>query len=371
MLRNRAYSALAIFLVGAMMAVAPSAQGQQTSRPMFLTGEVVMADGSPLPERVPIEMVCQGQEQPQGRTDPQGGFGFQIGSNRGTTPNDAAQRTPSTTSSFGGPVTGREQVVGMAESSLIGCGVRAVLEGYSSSVIELSGRRAADSPEIGTIVLTKLGETEGTEVSATSLDAPRDALRAYERGVEQIGRQRFEQAETQLSRAVEIYPDYAEAWQELGVVQQAQGKMEDALPSFEKAIEIDPKFVKPYLHLSLLAARAQNWPETANYSDTLIQLDPYNYAEAYYYSAVAHYNLQDFEKALASADKTVELDTTRQIPLAEQLLAVLLEMSGNLEGAAEHWRAFIQYAPETFNLDAAKTRLAEIESQLGQGGTAQ
>jgi len=316
-------------------------------------------------------MVCQCQEQPQGRTGADGSFSFQIGLNRNTMPGDANQRSPSTSTSFGGFVGGSGQRVGAAEYSLIGCGVLAVLDGYSSSVIELAGRRAADSPEIGQIVLTKLGKTEGSAVSTSSLDAPRDASRAYARGVEQTGRKRFDQAEAQLSRAVEIYPDYAEAWYELGVAQQAQGKMEEALPSFEKAVEIDPKFVKPYLYLSLLAARAQNWQETADYSDTLVQLDPYNYPEAYYYHAVAYYNLQNSIQALTSAEKAVELDTTHQIPLAEQFLAVMLQMSGDLEGAAEHMHNFVQFAPPTMNLDAAKARLADIESQLGQGGTAQ
>ena len=368
MLKNKVLVVVVVLAIGVWMVPTAVAQGGQTSRPMFLTGTVVMADGSPLPEPVLIQMVCQGQAQPQGRTDAEGGFGFQIGTNRATTPNDAAQRSPTTSSTFGGPQTGRETITGMSESSLIGCGVKAVLDGYSSSVVELSGRRAADSPEIGEIVLTKLGETTGTTVSVTSEAAPRDAQRAFERGMQQIGRQRFDQAETQFSRAVEVYPDYAEAWYELGVAQQQQQNLDGAKESYTKASEIDPKFVKPYLNLSLLAARAQDWNETAKQSDMLIELDPYNYPEAFYYNAVAYYNLQNLDKALASAEQCIKLDTTHQIILAKQLLAVLRQMNGNLEGAAEQWRSFIEHAPEGFDTSDAQARLAQLESQIGQGG---
>jgi len=349
-----------LLLAGVAVMGCAWAQGQQTSRPMFLTGKVVLSDGGPPPVPVLIEMDCQGQRQPQGHTDAIGEFGFQIGLNRNRTPNDASQRSPSTSDSFGGLIAYRQQVLGAAEYSIFGCGIEAVLDGYSSSAIEMSGRRAADSSEVGTIVLTRLGETGLQAVGIASPKAPENARRAYERGLQQTGRQRFANAEEQLNRAIEIYPDYAEAWHELGVVQQAQGKTEEAHESFEKAIAVDSEFVPPYLHLSLTAARAGDWQETADYSDTLIQVDPAN-PEGFYYNAVAYFNLGNFDRAQASAEQAVELDTEHQIPLAEQLLALLLARQGDFESAAAHMRNFILHALPSYRLGGARRRLAEIE----------
>jgi len=330
---------------------------------MFLSGDVAISDGTPLPEPVPVVMECQGQTQPQGMTDADGDFGFQIGMNRNRTPNDATQRAPSTSNDFGGPIAGREQVLGAIEYSLFGCALRAVLDGYSSSAIELSGRRAADSSEVGTIVLTRLGESLPATVSVTSLEAPANAKRAYERAERQISNGQFDAAEQQLTRAVRIYPEYADAWLALGIAQNALNKPDEARESFERAIAADSEYVAPYLHLSLMSARASNWPETARYSDALLALDPDN-AEGLYYNAVAYYNLGNLEVAEASAETAVSVDTAHEIPLAEQLLALLVAREGDFERAAELMRSFISHAPPYYRLRGAERRLAQFENGI-------
>src|SRR5690349_11435324 len=51
------------------------------SRPIFLSGKVQMDDGTPPPEPVVIERVCQGYVRPEGHTDSKGRFSFQLGAN--------------------------------------------------------------------------------------------------------------------------------------------------------------------------------------------------------------------------------------------------------------------------------------------------
>lgn len=359
-LRMSTYRSFGILLAGAVAAGCLCGQTQQTSRPMFLTGNVAMADGTPLPEPVPIVMECQGERQPQGRTDANGDFGFQIGMNRGHTPNDAAQRAPSISDDFGGPITRRQQILGTIEYSVYGCAILAVLDGYSSSAVELSGRRAADNSEIGTIVLTRLGAKLPATVSVTSLQAPASAKRAYERASRQIESGRFEGAEQQLTRAVRIYPEYADAWLALGVAQRSQGKLDQAHDSFERAIAVDNDFVVPYLYLSLMAARASDWPETSRWSDALLELDPDN-LEGLYFNAVAYYNLGNFSASMKSAEAVVAFDTGHEIPLAEQLLAILVAQNGDFERAADLMRSFISHAPPDYRLRGAERRLAQFE----------
>ena len=53
------------------------------SRPVFLSGKVVMEDGTPPPDAVTIERVCGGSVRPEGYTDSKGRFSFQLGQNQG------------------------------------------------------------------------------------------------------------------------------------------------------------------------------------------------------------------------------------------------------------------------------------------------
>src|SRR5262249_39735032 len=52
-----------------------------SSRPIFLSGKVVTDDGTPPPDQVVIERVCNGQPRPEGYTDSKGRFSFQLGQN--------------------------------------------------------------------------------------------------------------------------------------------------------------------------------------------------------------------------------------------------------------------------------------------------
>src|SRR5687767_4516902 len=52
---------------------------QMEQRPIFLSGKVMLEDGTPPPESVTIEMVCNGQVRPQAYTDSKGRFSFQVG----------------------------------------------------------------------------------------------------------------------------------------------------------------------------------------------------------------------------------------------------------------------------------------------------
>ena len=52
---------------------------QDLQRPIFLNGKVLVEDGTPPPESVLIERVCNGVARPQGYTDSKGRFSFQLG----------------------------------------------------------------------------------------------------------------------------------------------------------------------------------------------------------------------------------------------------------------------------------------------------
>ena len=145
----------------------------------------------------------------------------------------------------------------------MGCDLQAKLAGYRSQTVPLAGRRAMDNPDVGTILLHRNGPAEeGKTISAVSLAAPKDAKKAYEKGLDALKKKKFEDAQKNFEKAVEVYPKYATAWYELGMLQAGQGKMDMARKYFDTALEHDPKFVKPYLQISILELQSQKWQET-------------------------------------------------------------------------------------------------------------
>jgi tetratricopeptide (TPR) repeat protein len=370
------------FVLLALMTLAPGIAPAQQQGAMTtggtggtlisVTGKVVLEDGQPPPEKVEIQLVCDTQAQTQGKTDSAGNFSAYLGVDRfvgSSSASTSSGAAAGTGTSFGSSSTARggAQAPGASIVALAGCGLRAVLQGYRSETIDLSRRALGDSPKVGTIVLYKIGQVQGLTVSKTTLSAPKNARSAFEKAQEHIAARRLPDAEKELRKAVELYPKYAEAWHDLGAVLQAQNKAAEARKAFLEAVAADDKYVVPYLSLARLSATEKNWPDTLDRTTTLLRLDPYSYPQAYYYRAVAQYNLNDFDGATDSARQAVKLDTAHATPLAEQLLGMLLLRKEDYTSAAEQFRNYMQHVPPTANLQTVKALLAEAESGTAKG----
>src|SRR5439155_954014 len=101
------------------------------------------------------------------------------------------------------------------------------------------------------------GQEEGRTISAVSLAAPKEAKKAYEKGMDALKKNKLADAQNNFEKAVELYPKYAVAWYELGRLRASEDKFDIARGSFDEAIKADPKYVLPYLQLSMLDMQAK------------------------------------------------------------------------------------------------------------------
>ena len=329
---------------------------------LFITGVVVMEDGSLIPSGAVIERSCQGRVTREGYVAANGGFSFQIGgsSRLGSMVPDASEEFHDFVRSGRAP----GGVTGMGAggtASLMGCELRASLAGYRSSRVTLDGLHTMGRIDAGTILLVPIEKVRGTLVSATDLAAPKPAKKALERAKEAFQKSKLGEAEKQLKAALEAYPNYAAAWAGLGQVYQATQRIPEARKAYESAIAADDKFVHPYLSLARLANIEQKWQEAADLTDRALQLDPVDFPEGYFFNAVAHYNLNNFEAAERSAHRAQRLDPQHRIPQTYIVLANILERRKDLAGAAEQLQAYLTIAPQSSYAPQARTRLQRLE----------
>jgi hypothetical protein len=121
--------------------------------------------------------------------------------------------------------------------------------------------------------------------------------------------------------------------------------------------------VKPDLGLVRQSAVERNWQEVLDRSDAALLLSSTELPEAYYFRAVAHYNLYHLDQAFEDSQQAVKLDSAHTVPLAEQLLGVLFSMRGDHKSAAEQFRNYLQHVPPATNVTAVKALLAEAEQR--------
>lgn len=179
---------------GMMLAVA-AAHGQNPGqaaidkseeRVVFFTGSVMLEDGSAPADSVRIEKVCDGRTSFEAWTDEKGHFGFKVtpggsdvssgdASLGATQRNDELNKAMNATSTqYSMPIT----------QALRNCWLRAVLPGYRSENVNMAIKSTLDDARMGTIILHPLSRASALVVSATTLQAPASARKAYDKGLE-------------------------------------------------------------------------------------------------------------------------------------------------------------------------------------------
>jgi Flp pilus assembly protein TadD len=234
------------------------------------------------------------------------------------------------------------------------CPVRIRLAGYRTAEVTLH--------QGAVIVLKRLGDNEGTTISVTVLNAPKDARKAYENGVADMGRKKWDAAQKEFERAVAAYPQYAPAWSDLGETLVQESKPQEARAAWDHALAADPKYLRPYIQLARLALSEGRTEDAVSITTRALALNPVEFPGLYYYDAVADFRLKRLDDAERSARRAVELDTNHEIPVAESLLGSVLALKGDRAGAIEHYRKYLQLSPKATDADQVRQRIAGLES---------
>ncbi|HEV3207494.1 MAG TPA: tetratricopeptide repeat protein [Terriglobales bacterium] len=320
----------------------------------FISGKVVLDDGSQLTESAAIQTLCRGHRQTVARTDSHGGFMFEFGDRASAAA--AGVGAADADSSFNPSDTQRSNQRDWRE-----CELRADLPGFNSEVVDLNTRMTHfESTDIGRVVLHRMGQVQGLTISATSAAAPRDAQKAFEKGREKASKEKWDEAQPLFEKAVEIYPKYAVAWFELGRVQMHKNQIEQARSSFQQSMAADPKYANSYRGLAELALQEKQWPELVKITDQLLALNPVNYPDAWLRNALGNYYLRNLAVAEKSARQGMKIDEQHQSPRLEYLLGVILIQEQQYPEAATHIQNYLKGVTQPAEVEEAQKRLADI-----------
>ena len=311
----------------------------------MISGRVLLSGGGEAGENILVQRMCGSAVTGETRTDSAGRF--------------LLPRTPSRTVD-----TDASQTTG----GTWGCEVRASLPGYQTGSVPLGNGRTAEGGEV-VILLHAAGILGGMTVSATTLLAPKDARKSYDKGLDALRRNEPDVAQKSLMEAVKEYPRFAAAWFELGKLYEQRGHQSEARAAYGKSTAADGAYLFPYVRLCRMEIRAAQWKEAAADSNKILRLDPYEFPEAYYLNAVSNLQLNNLDAAERSAREAAKLEGVRAEPRGNYVLGVILWRKGDLDGAQEKMQSFLDGSPSGPQLASAKKALARIE-ELKQSGQA-
>lgn len=131
-------------------------------------------------------------------------------------------------------------------------------------------------------------------------------------GITETNSGNFDQAIAALDKAIELKPKSALCYFSKAIAFYNKGDIESAYNNYSKAIEIDNKMIDAYYNRSLIVLAdeksdviaLQNALEDFN---TAITLDT-KFVDAYYYKAVTQKKLKDYNGALETLNKVLEIE---------------------------------------------------------------
>jgi len=342
---------------------------------MFLSGRVATGDGSPVPSGVMVERICNNRVRQQVYPFSKGEFSMQLGMRSDSFLDASGDGSTQRASS------NRDPAGGIPRRELMNCELRAVAPGFRSEVVTLMGLDAvASSIDVGVLVMRRGKKVAGMTLDARPYQAPRDASKAYEKGLEAETNGKLPDAREYFETAVKIYPNFANAWFRLGGVLRKENQNDAARKAFTEAVTIDVKFSQPYLSLASMAYDAGNWTEVLDFTRHLLNLDPWrqvettgyildfdalDYAEVYFYDAYANYKLNRIEDAEKSGLKAERIDVRTRFPRVHLLLAEIFARKDNYASAISETKTYLELVPHAKDGVRVREHLAELERLNG------
>jgi tetratricopeptide (TPR) repeat protein len=190
--------------------------------------------------------------------------------------------------------------------------------------------------------------------SVTSLQVPHNAQKEYEAACAALKVNKIPETERHLRKATEIYPQYVAGWVMLGQILETRQQTAAARNACSRASSADPKYSPAYLCLAEIAGREQKWNEVLSLTSRALELDPVNDAYAYFFSAIAYFNINRLPEAQERALRAEEIDREHHEPLIQFLLAQIYEAEHDSVAAASHLREYKKLASNS--QDAVQTK---------------
>jgi serine/threonine-protein kinase len=176
---------------------------------------------------------------------------------------------------------------------------------------------------------------------------------------------RYERAEAEYRRAIELEPNSSDGYRRLGQVLEQNNQLGDALAAFQQAVQLEPNYYRTYQALGSFYFERANYAEAAKYLSKAVELAP---GEPNLHHALGenYLDLGRFTEAEDELRLSIRLGET---PTALHLLGHVLMYEGRDEEAIPYISQALSRWPERYlwwmNLGTAYRRL-NLQAESGR-----
>jgi len=178
-------------------------------------------------------------------------------------------------------------------------------------------------------------------------------------GVVLIAQNKFEEARTNLKKAVELQPNYPESQNNLGYALSELNRFSEANIHYKKAIRLKPDYAEAHNNLANSLSKKSNFNQAIIHYKKAIQLKP-EYSEAHFNLGVTLNKWNHSEEAISQLEEAIRLEPN--FFQAHLALGNILILKDKFERALYHLEITIKIDP---NNSIAHNSLGSILGQQG------
>lgn len=199
----------------------------------------------------------------------------------------------------------------------------------------------------------------GPAVSAAELNVPEKARKEFDKGNDLMRDNKPEQARAHYEKAIQIYPNYAAAFNNLGVIWVRANDLAKASDAFTRALAADPQYSNAAMNLARLIYKDHDWPRLEDLLKRAIVGEPQN-AEALTMLAITEYSLKKWPDAVAYAERVHTLPHGNYAVVHFLAARCLVSLNKPLDAIAEY-KIFLKEAPNSASAPEAQQELARLQ----------
>ena len=198
-------------------------------------------------------------------------------------------------------------------------------------------------------------------VSAAALKVPRDAQKDFDKASELIAKENWSKAKDKLEKALAIYPEYAEAYNNLGVVMGRMGDRAGEKENLEKAVQLNPHFGEAYVNLAKLSIKLHDLPSAESYLNKAVAAGTTDSGTLTLLANVQLLNKQ-YDQAVTTC-LTLHNGPPEPHMFCHYISAHALESENNTDGARQQLQLFLIEESKGPRADQVRKELAGLQTR--------
>jgi tetratricopeptide (TPR) repeat protein len=202
----------------------------------------------------------------------------------------------------------------------------------------------------------------GNTITVGQYRVPAKAREEFNKAHEGLEKGKMEDATRHLAKALELYPNYADALTLRGILELDQKQPEVAIADLDKAIKSDASYALAYMVMGSALNMESKYDEAIHALQRGESLAP-DYWQAYFEMGKSYIGKGDYPAALQQLDRAVNLTPT-EFPLIYFLRAHALLAMKQYPEAMTALQAYLQKEPQGANSEKAREMLHEAQGLM-------